>query len=160
MLPSEASIVQMFEELEMSPNEIALDLDYEEAAVKLILASKSKKYRESCFDPRTKELKEVSHSTLQGDSFLFTADDKELAKSAILELASNSDNDGVRLKASKTIIDEYLGRNNKATLRDLQININVLNETIIKAKRAKEAARNKVIDISPSDVKMLVQTSD
>ena len=132
-------IVELYENSDMEPITIAEALGLEEESVKMVLIGSSSKFR--------KEAK--------NNSKLFSDDDFNLAKQRMAQLLW-ADNEGVALRASKFIINENLGRNDVATMKMLNVNVNLINAQMVAAKEAINKGKNKIIDI-PEEVKHLNQ---
>lgn len=159
-------VVSMYEDLQLTPEEIAADQELDVTAVKMVLASSSMKYRnkmkeqaklEDEIDQLPIHLKPTGVPQVYGN--LFTKEDLELAAQTMVQLTQYSENDGVKQKAAQFIINEVKGRNDKTPIGKINLNISILNETFEKMRLAKEAARNKMIDLSESDVKMLAEAA-
>lgn len=112
----------------MSPAEIATALDYEESSVKLVLASASTVYRQ-------RHAKGSAEET-------FSVNEYDLARRTMSELLETAENEAVKYRCAKYIIDETKGRNNINPLAGVQVNINVLNETVKRAREAIQLAKD------------------
>lgn len=133
-------IVHAYENLGLSPEEIARELDLEVPAVKAVLRSHSGSYRLQLKDHRE----------------LFTAEDEELAAGVLRELMVESEEDSIRLKSAQYILDVKSGRlSSPAINNNTQVNITVINERMKNAREALRLARAKVINV-PSNVKELI----
>ena len=130
---TDAQIKTLFELEGLKPEDIATGMGMEVEAVRHSLACNSVEFR--------KQLKQ--------DDVLFTKSDAELAAQVIKNLL-HSDIDAVRLKAARFTIDEHKGRNDvKNVQTNLNININLLSDSIRKAKAALGRTRElkQVVDI-------------
>lgn len=132
-------IVELYENSDLEPIAIAESLGLEEESVKMVLISNSSKFRKEA----------------RKDKTLFTSDEFELAKQRMAQLIW-SEKDNVAYRASKFILYENLGRNDAQTLKNLNINVNLINDQMAAAKKAIEAGKNKVIDI-PAEVSHLAE---
>ncbi len=132
-----AQIVELYESSDMEPIAIAEALGLEEESVKMVLVSSSNKFR--------KNAKE--------NPKLFSDDEFTLAKQRMAQLIW-SEKDNIAYKASKFILYENLGRNDVATMKLLNVNVNLINKQMFAAKKAIENGKNKIIDI-PVEVKHL-----
>ena len=126
-------IKSLFELSSLKDFEIAESLGIEVEAVRHSLACNSVVFRQQ----------------LKKDDVLFTKNDAELAAQVIRNLL-HSDCDNVKLKAAKYTIDEQKGRNDVRNVQtNLNININLLNDSIRKAKAALGRTRElkRVVDV-------------
>lgn len=131
-------IVNLFEEEHLTINEIAQVLDVEPEAIKFCLATHSSKFQKSL--------------SLNSQK-IFSNSDFESATRVMSGLMF-SEHDTVRLKAAKFVLNENLGRHDLKNLKSVNINVNLINDQVRKAKEAIRAGREKVIDI-PMEVKHL-----
>ena len=136
-------VVKLYEEFSMGPEEISEALGgLSEEGVRIILAARSRKFR--------------GEAKAKGEF----ADVVEEAKSVMASLMHYTEQPGVMYKAAKFIINENKGRHDVKSkggeLRNLNVNVRVISEHIEKAKAAKEAARNKIIDVPSEGVKELI----
>lgn len=130
-------IVALFEEEHLKPDEIAQCMSMEEEAVKIALASNSREYNKLA---------------KKNDAF-FSNTDMENARMVMSGLLF-SEHPILQYRAAKFVINENKGRHDVQQIRGLNINVNILNEQMKKAKEALKSGREKVIDI-PSEVKHL-----
>lgn len=133
-------VLTAYEQCNMSPEDISLDLGYALEAVKLCLLQNSKKYK-------------ALVTTKDGDFAnreLFDENDVALAKRTMKELCIASEVDSVRFKAAEFIINEKMGRNDVKALQATGVSISQFNDMMQKARSAMEAAKRKarVIDVS------------
>lgn len=136
-------LVQMYEQLKLNPAEIAEALGLDTGAVILALSSSSVQFRAD----RSKEQHgESVNSTTLSKTELFHIDDVREAASTITSLMKYSDEDNVRMRASKFIINESAGRHDVRAVNNLNINVNYINDQMKRAREAKQAAREKVIE--------------
>lgn len=98
--------------------------------IKLLLISESSKYR--------KEVKEGKAS--------FGDEDMEAAVSTMSSIMKHAENEGVRFRAAKFIYNEKLGRNNLNDLKNLNVNVNMINIQMEKAKEALRRGKEKIIE--------------
>ena len=126
------SIVQAFEELAMTPEEIAEDQEVELASVKAILMQNSSKYRKTC---------------KKDADFCFTDDEGIAAKQVIANLMRYSDDENLRFRAAKYLLDDKKGRLD-IVKEQTGLNINILQfnqhmkEALEAVKRSKEQLCN------------------
>ncbi|HEX9232444.1 MAG TPA: hypothetical protein VF849_00055 [Blattabacteriaceae bacterium] len=132
-----AQITELYEQSDMEPIQIAEALGLEEESVKMVLISSSSKFRKDS----------------KKNPSLFTDDEFAMAKARMSSLVW-SEKDNVSYKAAKFILYENLGRNNTQSLKMLNINVNLINDQMLAAKKAIEQGKNKIIDI-PTEVKHL-----
>jgi hypothetical protein len=132
MTASNTQIVNAYENLGMAPNEIASSLEFDENAVKMVLASESALYRRN-----VSEKKET-----------FSPEDAEEAALTMRSLMYSSEQDAVRYRCAKYILDERAGRHDVQGLAGTNININLINERLQQARAAIERAKSgKIIDV-------------
>src|SRR2546430_16252446 len=122
-------IVELYERGDMSIEDIAKEFSLEVEAVKMTLISGSTKYRRAL-----KEEKE-----------LFTKSDLEAA-SQIMSSLLYAENEAVRYRASRFIINEKCGRNDVKELQNVNLNVNLINMQLSKAREAIERGKCKVIE--------------
>lgn len=128
MTAANIEIVEMFETLAMSPEQICENTGYEITAVKSVLLQSSKVYRK------------VAGTTTAKDEYI-TDDEVSEAHEVVKEVMRYAKNEGVKLKAALRLIDEKKGRLDKIDdLRGANINITVFNQQILAARSAKEKA--------------------
>lgn len=89
-----------YEDLRLTPEQIAEQEDLDLAAVKAGLMQCSSQYRRAC-----------NQSDRDDETLNFSNDDLRRVNGAILELALSADNEGVRLSAAKYVRDDKKGRN-------------------------------------------------
>ncbi len=149
MTASNTEIVVAYDELGLSPDEIAIELNYELAAVKAILLANSKKYKKSVAASAAR----VSDSPHTDD---ISEEEFDQINAAYKNIALYSDNDTVREKALSKLRDEYRGRlpsqvNEQAkALQAVNVNILELNETMKQAKQLKQLLVIKQLGIQDS----------
>ena len=125
-------IVEMYEGLDMTPEEISMDEGLEVEVVKACLARHSAKYLEQ--NGGTKKAgKDITDAEYQ------------VLMTAYKSLALNAEDEGVRERALRNCINEYKGRNDvkESTLGGGNVNLIVLNESIQKARAAIERSRGR-----------------
>lgn len=129
MTAADKEIITRYEDLSMSVDEIAGDLELESDAVRLSLTQHSATYRSM-----------IRHGSAEngGESRVFN--DLIATRAAkVMEQLLDSDEDQVRFRAARFVIDEHKGRND-AAIRGLkaaqQLGVSVLqiNEAIKKAR--------------------------
>lgn len=145
MTAANQQIVSSFEELEMSPDEIAAEQDLELTSVKAILMQFSSLYRKQC-------KKDVEAC--------FTDEEEVMARQVIANIARYSDDERIKLKAAVYIRNDKRGRLDVVSqMNGLNINVITFNEQLKKAKAAIERSKNSgVIDINSGN-KELVENS-
>lgn len=118
------SLKLSFEQLGMTPEEIAEDRGLDIAAVKAGLMQCSSKYRKAC-----------GQEPEAADELNFSDDDLRRVNEVIKEVALTSEDDNLRLKAAMYIRDDKKGRKEVIKgVRDVQTNILQFN-TLIKQVR-------------------------
>ncbi len=127
MMAADAEIVSRFETLEMGVDDIAIDLGLEEDAVRMCLTQNSGAYRNTLRVGKGEERKYF---------------DDLIAKRAsqAMEILLDSQEDAVKYRAAKFIMDEHSGRNDASvkSLRDVQslgIGVLQLNAALLKARQ-------------------------
>lgn len=120
-------IVTLYEQDEIAPEMIAEMLELDSTAIKTALMQNSPRFR-----------KDVKDGVKE-----FTETDYTRAKQVIANLL-DSENDSVRLRAAKFVVDENKGRNDArvAAMQALalkeapKVNVLMINETFLKARAA------------------------
>lgn len=149
-------IVSMYETMCMSVAEIAEDQNCCEAAVKIVLAQNSKKYRVECgfISDSIDDINNpnpAQNPTSNDNADGFNREDVTLANNIFREIARESDNDVLRLRAAEYIRDDYKGRKDiKGIVNGPQVNILVLNQRMEQARKRMaemEGRGSKVIDV-------------
>lgn len=144
MLAANTEMVVAYEELGMSPEEIASEYGYELSAIKAVLLAYSKKYKMGSMDRLKEGVKSLED---------ITDDEFDQINRAYINLALYGENETVREKALRTLRDEKRGRlptqipQQSAALKTIQVNILQLNESVKEAKRLKELLLNGEGDI-------------
>lgn len=144
MNAADKEIVTRFEDLDMSVDDIAVDLGVEPDAVRLSLTQNSARYRNA-----------VKRGE-RGEDEVFT--DMICNRAArVMEQLLDSEEDIVRFRASKFVIDEYKGRNDAAVrglkaAQQLGVSVLQINEAIRKARlmRLRNAEQPAAIDVTSS----------
>ena len=144
MTAADKEVLARFEDLQMSVEDIALDLNLDQAAVRLSLAQNSSSYRVELRSGKGEEKQLFEEMVMMR------------AKRVMGELLT-SDDSQTQFRAAKFIIDENTGRNNAAVrglaaTRQLGISVNELNDAL---RRARMQRVRSVVDISVSDGKVL-----
>ena len=137
------SIINMYETLGHTPEEIAAIESFDIAAVKQILMTYSAKYRQAI------KLKEE-------DGF---SDQEEVrARRAILEVMDYADDEHLKLRAAMYVRNDKKGRLDEAkNARGINVNINLLNQHIQQAAQRIAESKNKVIELADHEIKLLKQ---
>lgn len=161
MTSLESEILEMYENLDMSVDDIACssrdqDDPLDPIAIKTILAQYSHKYRTNGRKLATLESKGIksSHTNPKAPSpanntknFLSETEQAELVE-VMKSLALNSDSDIVRAKMSIYLFEEDKGRNearikNLSNMKPNGVNILVLNQRLVSTQARIEALRQK-----------------
>jgi uncharacterized protein YfeS len=148
MLVEDAALVKGYEELGMTPAELAEDRGLDEFAVKAKLLQLSSKYR-----------KDARNEPEAQDALNFSDDQLAAANQIIYETALSATTiDGqvdyrTRLAAATYIRDDKKGRKevNKA-VQGASFNILQLNQTIIEARKLRESKAPKMLKEQPIEV--------
>ena len=133
-------IVTQYEDLGMTVQEICDDHDeLDPVAVKATLMQYSDKFR------RANAPKGPNDQTS-----VFTATEEDIAKRVIVELMAGSEDEHLRFRAARYVRDDYKGRLDPREVKKLNINVIVFNETLERARKAKQLGRSKVTALAPS----------
>ena len=149
-----SQIVSMYESLEMSVEQICADIgELDEVTIKTILLNNSPLYRKR----QEKNIMALTNGNgngngssnsdlitnpgpkIENDSDDITQDEFKIFLQAYKELALNTENDSVRERSLRYLIDEKKGRNNLPTMfgnGDAAKNIHALNSMIFAARNA------------------------
>jgi len=126
-------VVSMYEEANLSPEQIAEDTGFQLAAVKATLTQFSKVYRDV--------LKEKGATRV---SEMITDDELSEMLDVVKSLARYSEIEGIKLKAACRIIDEKENRLNVINeVKNANYNLIMFNQQLLANRRAKE----KVIEL-------------
>ncbi len=141
MTSADRQIVAAYES-GMQPNQIAETLSYELEAIKLSLQQHSKDYQiANNLSPAL--------PTDDKDTPLFSKSDLDIAKETI-KSCMFSEVDAVRLKAAVFTVNEAKGRNDLNNIKNVKLDITIINERIANVKAAKARALNlPIINIEP-----------
>ena len=114
-----SQILEAYENLGMSPEEISDDLDYDIVAVKATLMQFSSKYRSAC---------QVT------PNLDFSIDEQLAAKQTMVELMRNTEDEYLRARLAMKIRDDGKGRLDIGIGRGLNINVNLFNMQLKQAR--------------------------
>lgn len=138
-------IKQMYEELDMSPEEIAISEGWEVEAVKAALIAVSSQYRGALSNGVNTSQSKHPHE--------YISDEEERTLfDAYKWLALNGEQEGVRAKVIRDLIAEKRGRNDIAkVVKGTQVNVVLINDSIRKAreaiKRIKDSSAKKPVTL-------------
>lgn len=137
------SIINMYETLGHTPEEIAAIESFDVAAVKSILLAYSAKYRQA-----------VKVKDEDG----FTDDEAIRAKRVMVELMDYAEDEHLRGRMAMFIRNDKKGRldEDKNALR-VNVNISLLNQHIQQAAQRIAESKNKVIELADHEIKLLRQ---
>lgn len=135
-MQNQVSAITALYEGGLSVEQIAQDQELEVVSVKAALLQGSAQYR-----------KEIAQIQDEGGGSVFTSSEEELARKTIVELMTCSDVDNVRFRCARYLRDDHKGRLDVNKINKLNINVTVFNETLQRARQAKERGRAKCIDI-------------
>jgi len=144
MTAGNLQIVHLFENLQLSPEEIASNLELELGAVLLSLSAESSKYRREM----AVEQKSKGEIVKEEDVQLFNTADVSDAAAVIANLMRDSEDEHVRMRAAKFVVNEGKGRNDTKAVKNLNVSVNYINEQMQRARAAKDRAKETVIDVS------------
>lgn len=119
----------LYEQENMSPEEIAADQDMELAAVKACLMTCSALYRRACGSEEPEE-----------DRLNFSDEQLEAVNRVLYELAIGAEDDSIRLKAAMYVRDDKKGR--KEVVKQMggtSFNILMFNEHMQKIRQLKDS---------------------
>lgn len=145
MTASNQSIVTCFEELGLTPEQIADAEGVHITAVKSILFQCSGAYRESI------------KANVELD---FTEGELDEANKAIANIMRFSEDDHLRLKAAVYLRDDKKGRKDKKGLQSISITINQMNAHIGQVHKQMALAREKAINNGSTDKSVLGQIKE
>lgn len=126
---ADQQVLTAYEDLGLSPEQIAETQGFDVAAVKVLLAQFSKKYRDA-----------VDSGDKSADF-----DDKEAirARETIAELAQFAEDDHLRFRAARYIRDDKKGRLDADKLKSVRISVLQINQQMAKALEAVERGKAK-----------------
>lgn len=131
MSGSDQQIVTAYEELGLTPEQIAAD-GYDIVAVKACLMQNSVLFREA-----------MKVNSEEG----FSTSEEQEARGVIANLMRDSDDDFIKLRAAKYIRDDKKGRLDPIKAQHLNINIVTINDTLRKAREARARVKSTIIDV-------------
>lgn len=153
MTAADEAIVSLFEDQGWSPDAIAVDQDVEVESVKICLSQHSSLYRSLTEKPLDEKTTSPELLALKEQSTFRDGEKKEAAQ-IVADLARCSDNDSVRLRAAKLILEHDTKHNGK-NIKNLNIGVIMFNDQLKRAREAKERARQKTIEIRPEDAVLI-----
>jgi hypothetical protein len=122
-------IVTLYENSGLSLEELSQVFSMEAETIKLALVQGSAKYREE----------------LKKDPALFNDGDLQSAVMTMTQLLT-AEEAGVKFRAAKFIINEKMGRHNIKNVQQLNINVNLFNNQLKKAKEAINKSKG-IVDV-------------
>ena len=138
---SNQAIVTLYEDNGLTPEQIAEAQQYDVAAVKAVLMAHSVQYRKALRN---------------GEEDGFNNDEELRARQTIAHIAQYAEDDNLRLRASIYIRNDKKGRLDVAKKTNgLNINITMLNQFIQQASKRVEESKQKVIELTESEQKLL-----
>lgn len=140
-----AIILKQYDEHAMSIEDIVAESEgeYEVESVKAVLAQYSRKYRDA--------LKGDSRNRLD-----FTDDEAEMAKQAIADIMQSTEDDYLKFRTAKYMLDDKKGRLDAANMKNVNIDIMTFNIHIKQAKEARERTMGMVKRPIPIDIESKV----
>lgn len=132
MTPGATRIVTLFEDCNLTVEQIALDEGLDVAAVKATLLMCSTKFRSL-----SKEKQELD----------FTDEELAIANRTIVQTMSNTEDENLKVRCARYIRQDKKGRLDRTAFGKLNINVFQLNADMQKARAALGAAKQKVIDV-------------
>jgi len=130
-------IKELYDKSDMQPDQIAEALSVDEHSVKMVLMGSSSKFR----------------NEVKKNPSLFTQDEFDMAKQRITSLVF-AENENVAFRAAKFVINENKGRHDLQHVKNLNVNVTLLNDQLVNMKKAIEKGKAKVIDI-PAEIEHL-----
>lgn len=145
-------IVNAYETLDMSPEDIAKEQELDILSIKACLCQFSEKYRADITNESTcrkangiSEQSNVPATVILG----FTEQQERMALDTIANLAQYSDDENVQLRAAKYIRDDRTGRMDFANkMGSLNVNVFAFNEQLRKAMSVVKVAKEPVVNVS------------
>jgi len=144
MTAANQQVVTCYDELGMTPEEIAAEYQWEVSAVKMILNQSSPKF------------KSENGSKPQAD---FTLQELEDVKNVIINLALYGEDEAIQLKAAKYVRDDSKGRLDMKSVKTLNVNITQINSRMQKAREAMQRARESKVLVERAAPKVIDITS-
>ena len=124
-----------FEELGMTPEQIAEDRELDLAAVKAGLMQCSSKYRKAC-----------GRSDEEEDDLNFSNDDLRRVNDVIKQIALGAEDDNLRLKAAMYIRDDKKGRKEIVkAVQNMQFNVLQFNQAMQKVRSVGDAMKQEIL---------------
>ncbi len=141
MTAGNSSIVEAYETLGMSPEEIADTQGFDLLAVKTVLSQFSTLYRESL---RVEAKDEISKDPCPE---IASNEVEEAYRCLVDTMRYEEDDKHLKFKAATRIIDEKRGRLDKAReLQSARVNIVVFNQQLLASRKAKERVLGKYLN--------------
>ena len=135
--------MQAFQELHLSPKQIAEQFDMEELAVKAILMQSSPAYR-------ARMDVEIDYNLTDKEAFE--------AKETLVRLMRHSDDEHLQFKVAKYILDDKKGRLDIGkNMSGIKMDVTVFNQYLIEAKDALNQSKTQT---RPSPAQQLVDDKD
>ena len=124
-----------YEELGMTPEQIAEDRELDLAAVKAGLMQCSSKYRKAC-----------GRSDEDEDDLNFSNDDLRRVNDVIKQIALGAEDDNLRLKAALYIRDDKKGRKEIVkAVQNMQFNVLQFNQAMQKVRSVGDAMKQEIL---------------
>lgn len=139
MTSANIQIVAAYEQAGLSPQDISEQFGWEVEAVKAVLMSCSPKFYKLVV-AQQKATEDPSPKIASEEAPLFNAQEVDEAKRAIANLVTSTEDDHIKLMASKFVINEAKGRHDVKTLKHATFNISLINERMLKAKQVQQEA--------------------
>ncbi len=155
-------LITMYETLEMSVEEIAADQELDVLAVKVALASNSKKYRDDCGIMNNQVIAaeigseggEVKKGMEIRSELGYTKDELLAVKQVIYDIATKEQSlTSTKLDAAKFVFNEYHGRNDPKKGADIAMTQNIF--MMQKALQSAKHTLSKVRDAVPVEREVL-----
>jgi hypothetical protein len=134
------SIVTAFEELGMTPEQIAEEYNLEIESIKATLMQFSSVFRQNA---------------KKDDQLNFTDQELIAANQTIAQIMQYSEDDNLRLRAARYLRDDKKGRLDAVKMAGLNINVLQFNVQLQKARKAIQESAARIIDLQPHEVQLL-----
>lgn len=145
-------IVAAYEQAGLAPEDIAEQFGWEVEAVKAVLMSCSKVFYARVV-AQEKTTEDPSPNIANEEAPLFNSQEVDEAKRAIAMLVTSTEDDHIKLMASKFVINEAKGRHDVKTLKHATFNISLINDRMLKAKQVQAKAieiSSKILEAQPA----------
>lgn len=151
MTAADKQIVTMYEDLDISPEQIVQELneEYDIEAIKMSLLQNSPKYKQDAHHAVA-----ITNGNAPDAQGIFTEDERQLARQTAVRLMQHSELDVVQARMVETILNEQRAERTSQKLTALagaKINILQFQEhlTMVKASMQRAREASVVVDVTP-----------